>query len=168
MCIRDRYKTHWVGLSEPSWEREMDLHLSRSHILRCWAGTPDQHRQTKRLYRRMWIGAAQPELSRNNDERFLAPGHACARNGSTATTVRCCPREPTFGTRATMGCGGVEKSVRVRRRMEYTWPEFWTTRGRSSSLFRRRATQPQRGPCEVLGARTSTKPARSLGGFNVM
>ena len=28
------HKTHWAGLSEPSWEREMDLHLSRSHILR--------------------------------------------------------------------------------------------------------------------------------------
>ena len=25
------YQTHWVGLSEPSWERETDLHLSRSH-----------------------------------------------------------------------------------------------------------------------------------------
>ena len=43
------YKTHWVGLSEPSWEREMDLHLSRSHILRYWAVTPDQHRQTNHL-----------------------------------------------------------------------------------------------------------------------
>ena len=32
------YKTHWVGLSEPSWEREMDLQLSRTHILRYWAG----------------------------------------------------------------------------------------------------------------------------------
>ena len=38
------YKTHWAGLSEPSWEREMDLPLSRSHILRYWTGTPDQHR----------------------------------------------------------------------------------------------------------------------------
>ena len=28
------YKTHWVGISEPSWEREMDLHLYRAHILR--------------------------------------------------------------------------------------------------------------------------------------
>ena len=28
------YKTHWVGLSEPSWEREMDLKLSRTHIVR--------------------------------------------------------------------------------------------------------------------------------------
>ena len=71
------YKTHWAGLSEPSWEREMDLHLSRSHILRHWAGTPDQHRQTNLLYRRVRIGAAQRELSRNNGERFLASGYAC-------------------------------------------------------------------------------------------
>ena len=60
------YKTHWVGLSEPSWDREMDLQLSRTHILRYWAGTPDQYRQTNRLYRRMRIGAAQRELSRNS------------------------------------------------------------------------------------------------------
>ena len=71
------YTTHLVGLSEPSWEQEMDLYLSRSHILRYWAGTPDQHRQTNRLYRRMRIGAAHRELSRNNGERFLAPGYAC-------------------------------------------------------------------------------------------
>ena len=71
------HETHWAGLLEPSWEREMDLHLSRSHILRYWAGTPDQHRQTNCLYRPMQIGAAQRELSRNNGERFLAPGYAC-------------------------------------------------------------------------------------------
>ena len=71
------YKPHWVGLSEPSWEREMDLQLSRTHILRYWAGIPDQHRQTNRLYRRMRIGAAQRKLSRNNGERFLPPGYAC-------------------------------------------------------------------------------------------
>ena len=71
------YKTYWAGLSEPSWEREMDLHLSRSHTLRYWAGAPEQHRQTIRLYRRMRMGAAQCELSRNNGERFLAPGYAC-------------------------------------------------------------------------------------------
>ena len=35
------YETHWAGLSEPSWEQEMDLHLSHSNILRYWAGTPD-------------------------------------------------------------------------------------------------------------------------------
>ena len=72
------YKTHRAGLSKPSWEREMDLHLSRSHILRYWAGTPDQHRQINHLYRQMRIGAAQRELSRNNGERFLPPGYACA------------------------------------------------------------------------------------------
>ena len=43
------YKTHWVGLSESSWEREMDLYLCRTRILRYWAGTPDQHRQSNRL-----------------------------------------------------------------------------------------------------------------------
>ena len=55
----------------------MDPQLSRTHILHYWAGTPDQHRQTNRLYRRMRIGAAQRELSRNNGECFLAPGYAC-------------------------------------------------------------------------------------------
>ena len=39
--------------------------------------TPDQHRQTNRLYRRMQIGATQRELPRNNGELFLAPGYAC-------------------------------------------------------------------------------------------
>ena len=55
----------------------MDLHLSRSHILLYWAGTPDQHHQTNRLCRRMRIGAAQRELSRKNGERFLVSGYAC-------------------------------------------------------------------------------------------
>ena len=39
------YGTHWTGLSRPSWEREMDLQLSRHAILRYWAGSPIQHRQ---------------------------------------------------------------------------------------------------------------------------
>ena len=54
----------------------MDLQLSRTHILRYWAGTPDQHRQNNRLYRRIRIGAAQRELSRNNDVRFLGSCYA--------------------------------------------------------------------------------------------
>ena len=92
------YKTHCVGISEPSWEREMDLHLSRSHILRYWAGTPDQHRQTNRLYRRMRIGAAQRELSRNNGERFWhrATPVSRTRSGFAATTIRCSLREPSL------------------------------------------------------------------------
>ena len=55
----------------------MDFKLFRHEILRYWAGTPNQHRQTNRLYRRMRIGAAQRELSRNNGERFLADGYGC-------------------------------------------------------------------------------------------
>ena len=47
------YETHWMGLSGPSWEREMDLQLFRHEILRYWAGNPNQTRQTNRLYRRM-------------------------------------------------------------------------------------------------------------------
>ena len=71
------YETHWTGLSRSSWEREMDPQLSRHETLRCWAGTPNQYRQTILLYRRMRIGAAQRELSRSNGERFLAPGYGC-------------------------------------------------------------------------------------------
>ena len=55
----------------------MDLQLFRHEILRYWAGTRNQHRQTNRLYGRMRIGAAQRELSRNNGERFLAHGFGC-------------------------------------------------------------------------------------------
>ena len=55
----------------------MDLQLSRHEILRYWAGTPNQHRQTNRLYRRMRMGAAQRELSRSNGERFMAPRYGC-------------------------------------------------------------------------------------------
>ena len=50
--------------------------------------------------------------------RGTAVSHA--RSGSTATAIRCPRREPTFGTRATMGCGGLEKSVRVGRKIGYS------------------------------------------------
>ena len=69
------YETHWTGLSGPSWEREMDLQLFRHEILRYWAGTSNQHRQTNRLYRRLRIGASQQKLSRNNGERCLVHGY---------------------------------------------------------------------------------------------
>ena len=71
------YETHWTGLPRSSWEREMDLQLSRHHILRYTAGTPNERRQTNRLYRRMRTGAAQRELSRSSGERLLAPGDGC-------------------------------------------------------------------------------------------
>ena len=46
-------RNDWTGLSGPSWEREKDLQLFRHEILRYGAGTPNQHHQTSRLYRRM-------------------------------------------------------------------------------------------------------------------
>ena len=55
----------------------MDLDLSRFHISRYLAGTPDQHRQTNRICRRMRMEATKRELSHSNGERFLAPGYAC-------------------------------------------------------------------------------------------
>ena len=55
----------------------MDLQHSRRDIIRYWAGMPDEHHQTNRLYHRMRIGVAQRELSRNNGGRFLASGYAC-------------------------------------------------------------------------------------------
>ena len=71
------YETRWTGLSGPSWEQEMDYQLFRQKILPYCASTPNQHRQTNRLHRRMRIGAAKGELSRNNGERFLAHGYGC-------------------------------------------------------------------------------------------
>ena len=47
------YEMHWTSLSGPSREREMDLKHFRHEILRYWVGTPNQHRQTNRLHRRM-------------------------------------------------------------------------------------------------------------------
>ena len=105
------YETHWTGLSHPSWEREIDLQLSRQQILLYWTGTPNQRRQTDCLYRQMGIGAAPRELSRANGERILAPGYGCVpradwlRHYST-TAPRCYPMGPIFGTKPMTACGG--------------------------------------------------------------
>lgn len=40
-----------------------------------WSGELLKHRQANSLYRRMRIGAAQPELSRSAGKMFLAPGY---------------------------------------------------------------------------------------------
>ena len=69
------YETHWKDLHRPSWEREADLQRSRRHILLYWVGTPQQHRADNRAYRRLRIGAAHRELSRQRGERFLPAGY---------------------------------------------------------------------------------------------
>ena len=126
----------------------MDLDLSRHHILRYCAGTPDQHRQTNRLYRRMRIGAARRELSRNNGERFLAPGYACVPRADWLRRYHdtVLPKGAHFGTRETMGYGGLKKSARALPRTRYTRSAFWTTRDRLNFLAPRRATRRGREP----------------------
>ena len=100
----------------------MDLQLFRHEILR-YSGTPNQHRQTNRLYRRMRIGAAQRELFRSNGECFLVSGHGCVPyaegSADTCSGPRGFPTEPTFGTRVTTVCGDLGWSARARLRMGY-------------------------------------------------
>ena len=89
--VRDRdgvtavmYETRWTGLSRPSWERGYgpSAFPPRTFALLGGAGTPNQRRQTNRLYRRMRIGVAQRELSRSNGARFLAPGYICVSHAN--------------------------------------------------------------------------------------
>ena len=107
--------------SHADWERQQQAeptcHATRRYIT---IGRPSALpadfcratlRTTDRLHRRMRIGAAHRELSRNHKERFfwhrttLEPH---ARSGSAATATRCSPRKPAFGARATMACGGLK------------------------------------------------------------
>ena len=112
-------KKHRAGRSEPFWEQEMDL--SRPHTLRFWAGTPDQHRQTNRLYRRMRVGAAQHELS-HNGERFLALGHACVTRADWLRRYHdtVLPKGAHFWYKGDDGLWWLEKSARAQPRTRYT------------------------------------------------
>ena len=150
------YKTHWVGLSEPSWEREMDIQLSRTHILRYGPALRTSTAKPTAFTAGCALARHSVSFPGTTANGFWRPAALASHVRSGFAATRCSPREPTFGTMATMGCGGLEKSARVRQRMEYTWSEFWTTRGRSSFLSLRRATRPQRGPYEVLDASRST------------
>ena len=126
------YKTHCAGLSEPSWEREMDLDLSRSLILRFRAGTPNHHRQTNRLYRRMRLGAAQRKLSRNNGERLQGPGYACV------------PRVDRLRRyHDTVLLKGAHVLVQGRRRVMVAWknqPQHYQGQGKTGPLSGRPGT----------------------------
>ena len=54
----------------------MDLQHFRQHILQYWGGIPLQLQQANRLHRRMRVGAAQRELSRDQGVRLLPPGYS--------------------------------------------------------------------------------------------
>ena len=75
-----------------------------------------------------------------------------AQNGFAATALWCFLTEPTFGTRATTVCGGLGRSAQARPRRGDIWCISWTTRGRSSFLFLRRATRLLQEQYKVLVA----------------
>ena len=132
----------------------MDLHLSRSHILRYWAGIPDQHRQINRLYRRMRIGAAQRELARNNGERFLAPGYACVPRAECLRRYRdtVLPKGAHFWYKGDDGLWWLGKnSARTTEDGVYL-VRLLDDPGPIKLPLPRRATRPRRGPYGVLGA----------------
>ena len=102
------YETHWKELLQPSWERQMDLQHSQQHILHYWAGTPLQHQQANRLYRRMRVGAAQREISQDEGARFClrATASSSTKNGRVASALPSSPSAPTSGTSpAIITCG---------------------------------------------------------------
>ena len=146
-------ETHWTGLSGPSWEREMDLQVFCHDILRYWVGAPNQHRQTNRLCRRMRIGAAQRELCRDNGERILAHGYGFVPRAEWlsrySTTVLA--NEAHFWYEGDDGLWWLGKISASTTTKGVYWCAFWTTRGRSSFLFLRRATRLRQERYEVLG-----------------
>ena len=147
------YKTHWMGLAEPYWGREMDLQHSRNHILRYWTGTSDQHRQTNRFHRRMRIGAAQREFSRNKGEHFLAPSYVRVTRMGWICRFRytVLPKGAHFWFGDDDGLWWwLGKPARAQLRAGYIWSDFWTTWGRLNFLSLRRATRFRRRSYEAF------------------
>lgn len=90
----------------------MGLHLSRHLISLCWAGIPDQHDKTGRLYDRMrkWCYTTI----------ILSTATFRAGIDFAATAPRRFPAVPTFDTRAaTVHVSDLRKSARVRLRLGY-------------------------------------------------
>ena len=140
-----------------------------THILRYWAGTPHQHRQISRLYRRMHIGAAQRELSRNNGERFLASGYSCVPLAEWLRRYRdtVLPKGAHFWYKGDDGLWWLGKISASTTEVGVYLVRFLGDPGPIKLPPPRRATRPQRGPYEVLGVSRSTKLARSLRGSDV-
>ena len=163
------YKTHWVGLSEPSWEREMDLHLSRSHIVRLLGrrSEPTAKPTVSTTERGSGGHSVSSPATTGNIFWCRATLVFTAPSGSIATTIRCFLRRSTFCTRETIGCGFLETSVPAQPRARYIWSDFWTAQGPFKFLFSRRDTRLQRGPYEAFGAYKFTPPAHFPGGSNV-
>ena len=147
----------------------MDLHLSRSHILRYSAGTLNQHRQTNRLHRRMRIGAAQGELSRNNGERFLAPGYAYVPRADLLRPYHdtVFPKGVHVWYKGKDGLWWLGKNSTSTTEDKVYLVRFLDEPGPINFLFPRSATRNQRQPYEALGGCKFTSPVSFLGESNV-
>ena len=118
------YKTHWAGLSEPSWERETNgpppLPLPHLALLGRNPGPapPNQPPLPPNADR----GGTAQALPQQRGTFPSAGLRLCSprRLARVATTTHYFLREPTFGTRETMGYGGLKKSARALPRPRYT------------------------------------------------
>ena len=134
------YETHRTGLSRPSWKRVMGLQLSRHEILRSWAVTPNQHRQTNLRVR---IGAAPRERFRSNGKRFLASGYGCVSHADWLRRYRTTvlPNGAYVWYKGDDGMWGLGKTSVTTPTDGVYLVRFWTTWHGSSFLFLRRATR---------------------------
>ena len=98
------------------------------------------------LHNGNFLGKTARDSWRTDTAVFLA------QNGLAATALRCFPTEPAFGTTAMAVRGVLGRLARARPRKGYIYHAFWTTRGRSSFLFLRRATRLRQERYEVVGA----------------
>ena len=123
--------------SHADWEREQEAEPTRHAAVRyITIGRPSalpadflscypSHNQPPLPPDADWCGTACA-LPEQRGAIFLAPGYACVPRTEWLPRYRdtVLPKGFHFGIRAKMGYGGLEKTVRVRRRMGYTWSDF--------------------------------------------
>ena len=134
----------------------MGLQLSRHEIMRYWAGTPNHHGQTNRLYRQTRIGPAQRKFYRRNGERFLAPGYGCVPHAKWLSrySVTVLPNGTHFWCKGDDGLwwlGNISASTSTDGVYLVC---FFDDPGPIKLPFPRRATRLRRELYEVLGTST--------------
>ena len=120
-----------------SWEHARDLQLHRSHILRCWPGTPSHHRQTNVYTARCASGPLTANYGGLGVKSSSLPGTASyhAPSGFTAPPLPLYPPGRTFGTRPAIVFDGWAKFRRASR----PTPPPLTLTSSASSMIRARS-----------------------------
>ena len=117
----------------------------------------------------MRIGAVQRELSRNNGERFLAPGYACIPRAEWLRRYHdtVLPKGAHFWYKGADGLRWLGKISASTTEDKVYLVRFLDDPGPIKLPLPRRATQIRRGPYESLGDCKLTSPVRFLGESNV-